>query len=178
MSRIAAQLIKLTAQVGFTQAVGRIFERALDENFVSLRRGKLKSVIDLLGRLYDDPSLTTFCEVVGHIPEHLPDEIRIREPESFRAIGSLRPIDGQDPIALLNQALAVRKRQLRVAPRIASTIHKSKGLEFDHVMICNFSSTQFPEGERGRKLAYVALSRAKKSIEILVPGNAPSPLLG
>jgi superfamily I DNA/RNA helicase len=58
-----------------------------------------------------------------------------------------------------------------------STIHKAKGLEFENVLIGNFSAAHFGDDELSRKLAYVALSRAQRAITILVPGNNPSPLL-
>lgn len=54
------------------------------------------------------------------------------------------------------------------------TIHSSKGLEFDHVFICGLSEGVFPneramsDGKRGleeeRRLAYVAMTRAKKRL--------------
>lgn len=54
------------------------------------------------------------------------------------------------------------------------TIHASKGLEFDHVFICGLSEGVFPneramsDGKRGleeeRRLAYVAMTRAKKRL--------------
>jgi superfamily I DNA/RNA helicase len=59
-----------------------------------------------------------------------------------------------------------------------STVHKAKGLEYDHVMIGNFSAAHFGDDEMSRRIAYVALSRARRSITLLVPEQQPSPLLG
>jgi superfamily I DNA/RNA helicase len=58
-----------------------------------------------------------------------------------------------------------------------STIHKSKGIEFDHVILANFGASHFLDDQTCRRLAYVALSRARQSIHIIVPTQTPSPLL-
>ena len=48
------------------------------------------------------------------------------------------------------------------------TIHASKGLEFDHLFVIGFEEGFFPLGdsdiEEERRLAYVALTRAKKEL--------------
>jgi DNA helicase-2/ATP-dependent DNA helicase PcrA len=62
--------------------------------------------------------------------------------------------------------------------RTVSTVHKAKGLEYDHVLIGNFSAAHFGDDEMSRRVAYVALSRARRSITMLVPADQPSPLLG
>jgi hypothetical protein len=50
-------------------------------------------------------------------------------------------------------------------------------LEYDHVLIGNFSASHFGNDEMSRRVAYVALSRARRSITMLVPADQPSPLL-
>ena len=45
-----------------------------------------------------------------------------------------------------------------------STIHKSKGLEFDYVFIPEFPSYRFVNPDEARRLYYVALTRAKKRL--------------
>lgn len=51
------------------------------------------------------------------------------------------------------------------------TAHASKGLEFDHVLLADVQEGIFPHGEEGqeaeeRRLFYVALTRAKKALDI------------
>ena len=45
-----------------------------------------------------------------------------------------------------------------------STIHKSKGLEFDYVFIPDFPAYSFDNQDEARRLYYVALTRAKKRL--------------
>ncbi len=61
------------------------------------------------------------------------------------------------------------------------TIHKSKGLEFDNVIICNVSEGVFPHFSTRRpdedaKVLYVAMSRARQRVYITFVGR-PSPFL-
>jgi DNA helicase-2/ATP-dependent DNA helicase PcrA len=58
---------------------------------------------------------------------------------------------------------------------MVSTIHKAKGLDFDHVLLCPVDRHQYPDGVLGARLLYVALSRAKRSIRLVLAGDAPSP---
>lgn len=74
------------------------------------------------------------------------------------------------------QSVALYGDKNETAPEVVQlmTIHASKGLEFDHVFICGLSEGVFPneramsDGKRGleeeRRLAYVAMTRAKKRL--------------
>lgn len=63
-------------------------------------------------------------------------------------------------------------------PRQAiSTIHKAKGLEVGHVIVMPCNAKTFPDQEDARCLLYVALSRAKKRLQLVVSRANPSPLL-
>ena len=64
------------------------------------------------------------------------------------------------------------------------TVHASKGLEFDHVWIPNCNEKTFPHGnvqdtehlEEERRIFYVAMTRAKKDLELLcLTGTAERP---
>jgi len=58
-----------------------------------------------------------------------------------------------------------------------STIYKAKGLESDAVMVVHCDAQTFPDKAEARCLLYVALSRAKKALLLVVPNADPSPLL-
>lgn len=58
-----------------------------------------------------------------------------------------------------------------------STIHKAKGLECDSVLLLPCDRDTFPDTLEARCLLYVALSRAKRRLQIVVSRAAPSPLL-
>jgi DNA helicase-2/ATP-dependent DNA helicase PcrA len=58
-----------------------------------------------------------------------------------------------------------------------STIHKAKGLECDSVIVMPCDARTFPDKPDARSLLYVALSRAKSYLLLIVPRSNPSPLL-
>lgn len=61
--------------------------------------------------------------------------------------------------------------------KVLSSIHKAKGLECDHAMLMACDKVQFTSTMYARSKMYVALSRAKKSLTLVVSTSNPSPLL-
>ena len=57
-----------------------------------------------------------------------------------------------------------------------STIHKAKGLECDSVLLMPCDAKTFPAKDDARCLLYVALSRAKKRLMLVLSKENPSPL--
>jgi len=57
-----------------------------------------------------------------------------------------------------------------------SIIHKAKGLECDSVILMPCDARNFPDKPEVRCLLYVALSRAKSRLMLVVSRNSPSPL--
>ena len=91
------------------------------------------------------------------------------------------------------EAARARLAALRAAPPELSlaTAHATKGLEFDHVAVIGMSEGRFPspraladsmEPERAleeeRRLAYVAWTRARRSLTLVHEPGAPSRFLG
>lgn len=60
--------------------------------------------------------------------------------------------------------------------KVLSSIHKAKGLECDHVMLMACDKAQFTSTLYSKSKMYVALSRAKKSLTLVIPTSNPSPL--
>jgi hypothetical protein len=71
-----------------------------------------------------------------------------------------------------------------------ATAHATKGLEFDHVVVVGMEAGRFPSGrtvaeaddpvralEEERRLAYVAWTRARRSLLLLYDPAVPSPFL-
>lgn len=61
-------------------------------------------------------------------------------------------------------------------PRAISTIHKAKGLQCENAVIIPCDGQTFSSTEYSRCRLYVALSRAKRSLTLVVSGDKPSPL--
>jgi hypothetical protein len=62
-------------------------------------------------------------------------------------------------------------------PKAISIIHKAKGLECESVVIMPCDAATFPDKQEARCLLYVALSRAKSRLMLVVSRDKPSPLL-
>jgi superfamily I DNA/RNA helicase len=76
------------------------------------------------------------------------------------------------------------------APLTLATVHATKGLEFDHVIVVGMEAGRFPSArsvgtaddpartyEEERRLAYVAWTRARRSLTLLYDPAVPSPFL-
>ena len=76
------------------------------------------------------------------------------------------------------------------APLTLATAHATKGLEFDHVAVIGLDEVHFPHRrsideaadparalEEERRLAYVAWTRARRSLTLVYDPSAPSPFL-
>jgi superfamily I DNA/RNA helicase len=96
--------------------------------------------------------------------------------------------------ALVSAVAEARERlaALRVddAPLTLATAHATKGLEFDHVIVVGMEAGRFPSAravgsaddpvrayEEERRLAYVAWTRARRSLTLLYDPAVPSPFL-
>jgi hypothetical protein len=61
--------------------------------------------------------------------------------------------------------------------RCASTIHKAKGRECSHVILPCVDTRTFQDKVEDRQLLYVALSRAKETVTLIIPRQGASPLV-
>ena len=66
---------------------------------------------------------------------------------------------------------------------MVDTLHAIKGIEFDHVFLCDLNEDTLPmddadpeSGSRLRKLLYVGMTRARQSLTLVASGS-PSRLL-
>lgn len=172
-------IINLVSQAGtgFTSAHRHALDRALSPNELRPGRGHVLAPLMLaFAAVYRSPDLAGFCSAIEHVARKPPEWLNLREQECLRVLARIRPVDADDAFGALDAAVNARKRSPVRPARTVGTIHKSKGLEFDNVLVANCSETHF-SGTRGRRLAYVALSRARLHLELLVPGLAPSSAL-
>jgi superfamily I DNA/RNA helicase len=101
-------------------------------------------------------------------------------------------VPGPSALASLVRDRCERRAGLRRddAALVLATIHGTKGLEFDHVAVVNLDAGRFPnarslaeapdpdrELEEERRLAYVAWTRARRSLVLVYDPGAPSPFL-
>jgi superfamily I DNA/RNA helicase len=98
-------------------------------------------------------------------------------------------------IGALRTAIAAARQRLTMLHRdnaalVLATVHGTKGLEFDHVAVVGLDEGRFPSRrsleesedpkralEEERRLAYVAWTRAKRSLTLVYDPGAPSRFL-
>lgn len=102
---------------------------------------------------------------------------------------------GCPTLEALCRAVADTRRQLEGlrrddAPLLLATAHGTKGLEFDHVAVIGLDEGRFPNArsvaeaveperalEEERRLAYVAWTRARRSLTLVYDPGSPSQFL-
>jgi DNA helicase-2/ATP-dependent DNA helicase PcrA len=102
---------------------------------------------------------------------------------------------GYSDLASFAAAIDEARRRLAAlrrddAPLTLATAHATKGLEFDHVAVVGMDAGRFPSGrslaeatdrrralEEERRLAYVAWTRARRSLTLVYDPASPSPFL-
>ncbi len=82
--------------------------------------------------------------------------------------------DADDGFAEIARRRAYARPQLPM--KAISTIHKAKGLEFANVMVLPCDAENFSNTKASRARLYVAISRATRSLMLVVSKAKPSPL--
>lgn len=168
--------------VGFSpSAFGNAFLAEVDSNCSSPRRGKAAIIQELARLLLESPDHRGVAATLNRVDGLLRTDpafkcIKIDHAREFREAMRLAEFD--EPEAGLAE-LSRRRTYAHPCPsaRAISTIHKAKGLECDHVLLLPCDSQHFTDSDHHRCLLYVALSRAKRTLTIVVPRVNPSPLI-
>ena len=159
-----------------------------------------------LDLLVDSPIVDTLLEQIGgaDAPDrpHLilalgrvRTEVAHDREQSEIATAMLGWAVGHDDITTFRTAIDTTRALLAElrrddAPFTLATAHATKGLEFDHVVVIGMEAGRFPSGravsqaedplrayEEERRLAYVAWTRARRSLTLLYDPAVPSPFL-
>jgi len=159
-----------------------------------------------LDLLVDSPIVDTLLEQAGgaDVPDraHLilalgrvRTEVAHDREQSEIATAMLGWAVGHDDITTFRTAIDTTRALLAElrrddAPFTLATAHATKGLEFDHVVVIGMEAGRFPSGravsqaedplrayEEERRLAYVAWTRARRSLTLLYDPAVPSPFL-
>jgi DNA helicase-2/ATP-dependent DNA helicase PcrA len=134
-------------------------EKSLKEFVEMVERLKTKPIMDLffsiedeieLLKFYKDPDkILNLQEFYGLIREHAKNGLELEEI--------------LNELSLQSDADSIEDRAINIM-----TIHASKGLEFDYLFVVGLEEGFFPLGdadiEEERRLAYVAVTRAKKEL--------------
>lgn len=102
-------------------------------------------------------------------------DVRVHHSREFaEAILLGRFEDADDGFAEIARRRTHARPQLPM--KAISTIHKAKGLEFENVMVLPCDAENFSNTKASRARLYVALSRATRSLMLIVSKAKPSPL--
>jgi DNA helicase-2/ATP-dependent DNA helicase PcrA len=182
--KIAAACIAFLESVttGFsTSAYGKALLAEVVTGCNAKRRGK-PATLQSLGRLIlEQPNhrgASKFLAEVHRLTCSDPAfrNIRIdRQLEFFDAIKLGDFADANDGFAEIARRRSFAR--LSVPRKAISTIHKAKGLEFANVLIIRCDGGQFKDDRASRCLLYVGISRAMKSLTLVVSRKSPCPLL-
>lgn len=119
------------------------------------------------------------CRAQGH---HLPriEAVRALRATADALVGQTADLNLDMALASYSQNVAAAAAQ--AAPQLGRgvyvmTAHQAKGKEFDAVIVFNAGMRQFPDTEEGRRLFYVAVTRASKRWVIITPNQDASSLL-
>ena len=145
------------------------------------KEGKPRNIQYVAKSLVNDPSHTGVAAALTKIHDLVKskaigfDEIKIDHYNEFR--------DGcrMGQFSSANEAFTEISRMRsythpRPPQRVISSIHKAKGLECDNVLLMACDKGNFTNTDYSICKLYVALSRAKKSLTLVVSKTNPSPL--
>ncbi len=106
-----------------------------------------------------------------------PNWLRIDLPTGLQVLGRLRLAGGRARPGHARCGSTPVSRSRRRCTAVCQYDPWARGKECDHVVVAHYSATPLPDTEDARQLPYVALSRARRSVWILLSARAPSPLL-
>jgi UvrD-like helicase C-terminal domain len=145
-----------------------------------IQLGRKRAVLPLVERfaqLYKDPSIHGWAAVIRGILEEPPLGIKVHLADTLRVAGLVDVSDGLPAPVALERVIRSRKENCGLPRRFTTTIHKAKGREVDHVIVVPVTKSAFNSTEGARRLLYVAMSRARKTVTLVQDPKSPSPLL-
>jgi hypothetical protein len=144
-------------------------------------RGKPAMIQELAKLVLESPDHKGAARMLARLYEFAQSEPHFRNVkfDCYREFwDAVRLGQFEDPTDGLGD-LAHRRAYVRPQPpdRSISTIHKAKGLECESVVVMPCDAKSFPDKPDARCLLYVALSRAKSELMLVISVDNPSPLL-
>jgi hypothetical protein len=101
----------------------------------------------------------------------------LKARDTLKGVGKIDLRSGLPPSISIVSAENRAYSRPKPPEKAISIIHKAKGLECDSVIVMPCDAKAFPDKPDARCLLYVALSRAKSRLLLVVSRHSPSPLL-
>jgi UvrD-like helicase C-terminal domain/AAA domain len=181
---IAAGMVTFLGSVakGFSpSALGDRFEQEALERCEKKARGKPASIQELARLIIAEPNHLGVSKALNRLAHFIETEpvfadVKLDCHREFWDAVRLGEYESTD-FGLAELAHRRTYSRPKPPPRAVSTIHKAKGLECESVILAPCDASTFPEKPETRCLLYVALSRAKSNLMMVVSRDNPSPLL-
>lgn len=168
---------------GFSpSAFGNELERQAQEGCRAKRRGKPAKIQALARLLVDNPDHRGVARMLRRLWElktSSDSDFADVEVDCYKEFWDAIRLEGFEAADVGLAEITHRRAYSHPKPpeKSISTIHKAKGLECGGVIILPCDAKTFPDKPATRCLLYVALSRAKDRLMLVVSRNNPSPLL-
>lgn len=181
---LAAAIVAFMGNVGkgfSPSAFGNRFEKEVREGCTANCRGKPATIQELARFLVAEPNHCGLAKMLRRLSQLATTDnnftdVKIDCRKEFWEATHLGDFDTAD-----NGFAEITHRRIYSRPKppekAISTIHKAKGLECDSVIVMPCDAKNFPDRQDARCLLYVALSRAKNRLMLVVSRSNPSPLI-
>lgn len=167
---------------GFSASThGSTLKIEIESGCVKTRKGKPGNIQTLARLLLEEPNHVGISKAIGVI-----DQLMANSAAGFadvkvdlrREFWEAQKLAKHEDISQGYAEITMQRCVIRPKPlaKTLSTVHKAKGLECGNTMIMNCDRSSFGNTIYGRCKLYVALSRAKSSLAIILPETNPSPL--
>ena len=181
---LATGIVKFMGDVGkgfSPSAFGNIFEREVREGCSRTARGKSKRIQELARLLVADPSHRGVAAVLRRLAELAATggDFTAVKVDCNREFWEAIRLDEFETVEDGLAEITHRRNYSRPGPpgKAISIIHKAKGLQCDSAIVMPCDRTTFPDNPIARCLLYVAISRAKRRLMLVVSRREPTPLL-
>ncbi|MBX9601950.1 MAG: UvrD-helicase domain-containing protein [Bryobacteraceae bacterium] len=181
---LAAAVVEFLGKVGkgFSRSgFGDRLEQEAREGCARDCRGKPATLQELARFIVSEPNHHGISKLLRRLFELKNDDATFREIEMdcHREFWDAVAIGG---FASMEDGLAeITRRRTYSRPKPSdkaiSIIHKAKGLECDSAIVIPCDARTFKDTKESRCLLYVAISRARRRLMLVVSRDAPSPLL-
>lgn len=171
-----------TATTGFTPSRhGNRFLQEVNQGCSTAAKGMPATLQELARFVLEEPNHIGAAKCLGHLAKLRNegangfDQIEIDHRSELR--DAVRLGQFADPDEAMREMHRRRTFARPMPPdKAISTIHKAKGLECDHAIIIPCDRQRFSGSHYSRCQFYVALSRARRSLTLVVSRSDPSPL--
>lgn len=163
-----------------SSAFGDRLEQEAREGCIKSARGKPATIQSLARFIIDEPNHRGVAKMLQRLVELCEQDAAFSDIEidcRREFWEAIRLGTFETPEAGFAE-ITHRRTYARPKPpaRAISTIHKAKGLECDSVIVMPCDLRTFPDKPDARCLLYVALSRAKSELMLVISRDNPSPL--